>query len=81
MQPNVINCNVNVTKMTILPLTGSIGNSTDCHQSATDPTSHASKLFEHSASSMGWDDKLSAGKNSLTSSLGLLYCAIIAYLN
>jgi hypothetical protein len=29
---------------------------------------------------MGWDDKLSAGKNSLTSSLGLLYCAIIGYL-
>jgi hypothetical protein len=66
--------------MTIMPLTGSIGNSTDCCQSATDQTSHASKLFEHAASSMGWDDKLSAGKNSLTSSLGLLYCAIIVYL-
>jgi hypothetical protein len=67
--------------MTITPLMGSIGNSTDCRQSATDPTSHASKLFEHAASSMGWDDKLSASKNSLTLSLGLLYCAIIVYLN
>jgi hypothetical protein len=47
-------------------------NLTDCHQSATDWTSHASKLFEHAASFMGWGDKLSAGKNSLTSSLGLL---------
>jgi hypothetical protein len=80
MQPEVINTNKNVTRMTITPLTGSIGNSTDCCQSAIDLTSHASKLFEHAASSMGWNDKLSAGKNSLTSSLGLLYCAVIVYL-
>jgi hypothetical protein len=76
----MINHNANVSRMTITPLTGSIGSSTDCCQSATNPTSHARKLFEHTASSMGWDDKLSAGKNSQTSSLGLLYCAIVVYL-
>jgi hypothetical protein len=52
----------------------------DCCGSATDQTSHADKPFEHAASFVGWDDNLSAGKNSLTSSLGLLFCKIIVNL-